>query len=320
MELEAQTNNQNENKLLIITHVADPDGITPIILAHFAYKTFDKLLLNPNEVDQNLKENIEKYEEIHIIDLSISEEYAKEINQNEKYKTKIKIFDHHQSSIYLNNYPFAKVIIEQNGIKESGTSIYYNYLKRLSDNKNLHKNSTKGLVNQVRLIDTYDFKTEEDKEAHNIDSLFTILGRQNYIDYFINYIKQNEDFQYNKQEKFLIKLEQDKMNNYIEKREQEMITAILDNHNVGIVYAERYRSDLGNYLANKYPELDFIIIINISKSISFRGLGKIDLSVFASKYKGGGHKNASGCSLPPNLINDVTKLIFKDIKIKEENK
>lgn len=318
--MEVPTNNMEEKELLLISHVADPDGITPVILADFVFKEFDTLLLNPNEVDEKLKENIDKYKEIHIVDLPVSEEMAKEIENKEEWKNKVKLFDHHHGNLYLNNYSFAKVIDEQDGRKESGTSVYYNYLSTISDNNLLHKKSTKGLVNQVRIIDTYDFKTEEDKQAHNIDALFTILGRQNYIDYFKQYIETHDEFIYTKQEQFLIKLEQDKMNNYIEKREQEMIVAELDGYNVGIVYAERYRSDLGNYLASKHEELDFIIIINIAKSISFRGHNKVDLSVFAKKYGGGGHKNASGCSLPNDLLQNVTKLIFKDIKIKEEQK
>lgn len=316
--MEAQTNNQKENQLLLISHVADPDGITPVILAKFTFKEFDSLLLNPKEVDEKLKENIDRYEEIHIVDLPVSEEMAKEIEEKEEWKNKIKLFDHHHGNLYLNNYSFARVIDEENGRKESGTSVYYNYLTTISDNEFLCKNSTKGLVNQVRIIDTYDFKTEEDQKAHNIDALFSILGRQNYIDYYYNYIKEEDEFKYRKQDLFLIKLEQDKMNNYIEKREEEMLKTELDGYKVGIVYAERYRSDLGHHLAQKYPDLDFVMIINISTSISFRGENKVDLSVYTKKYNGGGHKNAAGCPLPPNLLQNITKLIFKDIKIEEE--
>ncbi len=110
------------------------------------------------------------------------------------------------------------------------------------------------------------------------------------------------------------------MNNYIEKREEEMLKTELDGYKVGIVYAERYRSDLGHHLAQKYPELDFVMIINISTSISLRGENKVDLSLYSKKYDGGGHKNAAGCPLPKDLLQNITKLIFKDIKIEEEEK
>ena len=50
----------SEKKRLLITHVADPDGITPIILAQLVFDNFDKLrdtktginpLLRPKEFD-----------------------------------------------------------------------------------------------------------------------------------------------------------------------------------------------------------------------------------------------------------------------------
>ncbi len=309
-----------DKKLLIITHVADPDGITPLILAKLVYKDFDSLLLNPKEVDKNLKENLDKYEEIHVIDLSMSEELAQEINNHNEWKKKIKLFDHHKSALPLNKYEFSTVVDETESQKESATSIYYNYLKSISDNQILHKKVTNGLVNQVRIIDTYDFKDEEDKIAHNLDALFSILGRNNYIEYFSKFLETNKEFKYNEQELFLIKLEQDKMNNYLERREKEIIKAKLDGYQVGIVYAERYRSDLGNYLASKNPDLDFIIIINVSQSISYRSDNKVDLSVFSAKYGGGGHKNASGSPLPDNLLKNITKLIFNDIEFFEESK
>ncbi len=307
----------SEKKRLLITHVADPDGITPIILAQLVFDNFDKLLLNPPEVDANLRENLDKYDEIHLVDLSMSETLAAEIASNEQLKGKIKLFDHHKSALPLNKYSFATVIDEQNGQKESATSIYYSYLKTISDNKTLHKASTQGLVDQVRIIDTYDFKTENDKTAHNIDDLFSIMGRQNYIDYFFKYLKTHDEFQYSEAELFLIKLEQDKKNNYIEQREGEMLRANLDGYNIGLSYAEKYRSDLGNYLVNKYPDLDFVIIINVAKSISYRGQDKVDLSGLAEKYGGGGHKNASGSPLPPKLLENITKMIFPTIELKE---
>ena len=187
-------------KLLLITHIADEDGITPIILAKQVYENVDTMLLNPGEVDEKLMENIEKYDMIHITDLSISEHLAKKIE--EKYKDKIKLFDHHATALYLNKYSFAKVVVEENGKKESATSLYYKYLKSKFKSDFLNKDSLKGLVEQVRLVDTYDFKTEKEKEAINLDYLFSILGKENYVEYFTKYIKEKNKFKYTEKEKF----------------------------------------------------------------------------------------------------------------------
>lgn len=309
-----------DKKLLLISHIADPDGITPIILSSLVYKYIETKLLEPREVDENVEnlfETIDDYDEIHIVDLNVSEEMAERINNDEKFKSKIKIFDHHISGIALNKYDFVTVIDEENGRKESGTSIYYEYLKTISDNPFLFKNSTKGLVNQVRTIDTYDFNEIPKEEAHNIDCLFGLFGREEYVNYFRKYIEENDNFEYTEKEKFLINLEQSRINRYIESKAKEMMKVKIEGHLAGLVFAERYRSDLGNYLVENNEDIDFAILINIARSISYRANGKFDLSVFTKKRGGGGHKNAAGSPLPEGLLKDIVKKVFEDIEFVE---
>ena len=50
----------------------------------------------------------------------------------------------------------------------------------------------------------------------------------------------------------------------------------------------------------------------MDKKISYRGNGKVDLSVIAKKYNGGGHFNASGSPIPIDLKEKIIKEIFKD--------
>lgn len=303
-----------DKKLLLISHIGDEDGITPIILAKLVFKKVETILLNPGEVDKAYLENVNNYDEIHITDVNVSEDLAHQISENNEWLAKTKVFDHHKSGIELNRYSFITVIDEKNGRKESATSIYYNYLKTISDNEILHKKSTAGLVEQVRLIDTYDFKTQkENEDAHNMDYLFAILGRENYQTYFTEYVKQHDEFSYTEQELFLVKLQKNKIDNYIDLKSKEMFKAKIEGYNVGIVYAESNRSLLGHYLVNKHDDIDFAIIINVARSVSYRGIDKADLSVFSAKRGGGGHKNASGSPLPPNLLQNITKLIFEDI-------
>lgn len=307
-------------KILLISHIADEDGITPVILAKLIYKEVDTILINPGEVDENLISNLDKYNTIYITDLSITENLASKINEIEEYKNKIKIFDHHATSLPLKKYSFAKVVIEEKGRKECGTTLFYNYLLTISENEILKRKSTQGLIEQVRLVDTYDFKTEKDKEALNLDYLFAILGRDNYITYFTDYIKTHDTFEYTEKEKFLIKLQKEKVENYISQKDKEIIFANIDNHKVAIVYAESNRSILGNFIAEKY-DVDFAIIINIARGISYRGKNKTDLSVFASNYGGGGHKNASGSIISNEIREETIKRLFKKVEIlKEESK
>lgn len=310
-----------DTKVLLMSHIADPDGVTPVIFAKIVFKNLDVTLLETKEVDENIEKvisEIENYDEVHIVDLNMSEEMALKIDADEKLKSKFKVFDHHISGIELNKFSFITVIDEINGRKESGTSIYYNYLKSISDNPLLLKKSSEGLVNQVRSIDTYDFKEIPKEEAQNIDCLFGLFGRDEYINYFTNFINENDEFMYTEKELYLINLEKSRMNRYIESKTKEMFKAKLDGYKVGIVYAERYRSDLGNYLAQNNEDLDFIILINVARSISYRSMDKADLSVFSKKYGGGGHKNAAGSPISENLLKNITKLLYPNISFMED--
>ena len=80
-------------KRLIISHIADPDGVTPIILSKLVFEEFDYILSENKDVNDNVKNNLDKYDFIYVVDLNISEELADFIEEN--YKEKIMIIDHH---------------------------------------------------------------------------------------------------------------------------------------------------------------------------------------------------------------------------------
>lgn len=208
----------------------------------------------------------------------------------------------------MNKYPFIKVV-DVDGIKQSGTTLYYKFLKENYNNDLLNKDVTKKLVEHVRTMDTYDFSITSKEEANNIVVLFKIYGRELFIDKFYNVII-NSNKLYSKEDLNLIELENLRIKRYIE--EKEIIEISLDNKKVGVVFAEQNMSELGNYLVNKYDYLDYVILINVDKSISYRGNNKVDLSVIAKKYNGGGHFNASGSPIPIDLKEKIIKEIFKE--------
>ena len=117
---------------LLLSHIADPDGITPIILLNLLNEEFEYELFEVKELSNFIEVRIDtdyfdKYEDIFIVDLGITKECADKI-VNSKYKNKFKLFDHHESNKCLNEYEFAKVVVEVNGFKECGTTIFFNYL------------------------------------------------------------------------------------------------------------------------------------------------------------------------------------------------
>lgn len=304
---------------LLLTHV-DPDGITPIILMNLINQEFEYKLFEATELSSFIIENLnnnyfDKYDEIYITDLGITKECAEKIvSSNYKFK----LFDHHESHYYLNDYEFATVKEEVNGFKECGTTLFFNYLVKEYNNPILTKNSVLTFVELVRENDTWQF-TEFEEDAHNLSALFSFYGKDLYIENYTDFLKNNNTFYFNKTELIILKSLNRQKQEYLEEMKDKVIFKKIDGYNVGIVFAERHRSNLGNYLARIYSDkVDFICIINLAKHISLRGI-KEDKPVnkFASIYGGGGHPLAAAMPCPDGLKEKIIDYIFG---VKDENR
>jgi len=92
--------------------------------------------------------------------------------------------------------------------------------------------------------------------------------------------------------------------------------------NVGVIYSTENISEVGNILAVNHPELDFIMIIAMPATISYRGVKdlEIPLGIIAADIgngKGGGHDNASGSPLSKWKIKDVSTDLIHGLSIKQ---
>lgn len=303
-------------KICLITHIADPDGAMPIILSKLVFENATFYSCDKSEVDDILKKVIEEdYSKIYIVDLNMSEEMAKYINEIEELKNKILVFDHHKSEMYLNKYPFINVVVENNSKKECGTTLYYKYLKELTHNSLLDKDSTIKMVELVRENDTFDFTIENKDAALNFRNLYDIYGREEYINHFTNFILNNDYFEFTGIEKELVKIENAKANRYIEEKLKNVKKAIINDIPVGIVFAEQNRSMLGHKMAETMPDIDIAIVINVDRGVSYRAdKEEVDTNVIAIPCGGGGHKHASGSPIPNDLQQKITEYIFKNIE------
>lgn len=303
-------------KICLITHIADPDGAMPIILSKLVFENATFYSCDKSEVDDILKKVIEEdYSKIYIVDLNMSEEMAKYINEIEELKNKILVFDHHKSEMYLNKYPFINVVVENNSKKECGTTLYYKYLKELTHNSLLDKDSTIKMVELVRENDTFDFTIENKDAALNFRNLYDIYGREEYINHFTNFILNNDYFEFTGIEKELAKIENAKANRYIEEKLKNVKKAIINDIPVGIVFAEQNRSMLGHKMAEIMPDIDIAIVINVDRGVSYRAdKEEVDTNVIAIPCGGGGHKHASGSPIPNDLQQKITEYIFKNIE------
>lgn len=307
------------NKIGLITHIADPDGAFPIILAKLVFDDIDVFSVEVSDVDKTLENLIEKqedYEQIYIVDVNMSKEMAENIDKDVQLREKVFVFDHHVSNLSLNQYSFIQVVDERDGHKECGTSLFYAYLKETYPKEVLYKQALCTMIEYVRENDTFDFVDSNKEMAIAFRSLYDIYGRERYIEHYYQYILKNDTFFFTETEKLLITLDQEKTIRYVEEKLEHVKFATIEGIRVGVVFAEQNRSVLGHAMAEKL-DIDIAIVINVDRSISYRAdKEEVDVTPLARLYGGGGHKHAGGSPLPKDLQEKIVSYIFHNVEWK----
>lgn len=303
-------------KDLLISHI-DLDGVSPNILLNITRRKFYYKNIEINEVDKTFdelfKNDLSKYENIYIVDLTLTEHVYELIKNNNL--TNVHVFDHHKSHEFASNYSFTDIRVDIDGIKTCGTELFYLYLKDIY--KELNKNNIKEYVDLVRQLDTYTFTDEE--SAQNLNTLHDLLGHKDFIVSMSKRLKKDkEHFEFSQFEKRLFKIERNKINRYMNNKDQDMKVYTIHGYKCGVSFQESNKSETGNYLANKHPEVDLIILIDASARISYRTVkDNVDLNKFASLYGGGGHAKAAGSSITDIERDKFIKDYFKDVKTED---
>ena len=139
----------NNNKILMISHLADIDGMGSVILGKFYFKEFDYLLAD-NNYDFDLENDIDvnNYETIYICDLGFTNKNLQYCINNPQIANKIKHFDHHESEEEKNKYSFVNEVIKLDNHLTSATELFYTYLLTLPNSEFLKSNFFSKLVKQ----------------------------------------------------------------------------------------------------------------------------------------------------------------------------
>lgn len=318
----------------LFTHT-DLDGIGCAILAYldFGCGNVDVEFCNYDDVDGKIREfylcgNPEEYDVIYITDISVNEEVAAEIDSLVKAGQNWKLFDHHATAIWLNEYEWCTVMVEHHysGIKTSGTELFSMYL---FENKELDHYDAHTIENIYRFVDIVrDYDTWRWKElgddgivCKQVNDLFHIWGRDEFIKWAINqihglnYLTPLQQFPYfGEKEVTLLEQKQREIDRYIEEKNGQLFTSPMCGKVCGFVFAERFISELGNRLCEMHPEIDFVAIINMSsKTVSYRTVkDNIDLGRdVASLFGGGGHPKAAGSTFDNSVLMKTIQNIFQ---------
>ncbi len=244
------------------------------------------------------KKSQQKEDFLLMTDLTVNEANSRRIDEFVKEGGQAQFIDHHKTALHLNEFDWATVVVSyENGKLTSATSLFYDYLMT-----NQHLSSSpvvEEFVELIRQYDTWEWEKNNLIKAKQLNDLFSLFSLDDFEGKMIERLKGDENFSFNEFEQQLLKMEDEKINRYIRKKNRELVQTFVGEHCVGIVHAEMYHSELGNELGKANSHLDYIVILNMGgKKVSFRTIhDHVDVSAVAEKFGGGGHAKASGCSM-----------------------
>lgn len=290
-------------KVLLISHIADMDGLGCVILGKIVFPKMDIILIEPDELKEKIEDILKtkkysKYEKIFITDLGMNINVGKLIDDSPMKKI-ITHLDHHQSNMEVSIYPWSTVISEVDGFKPSGTSLFYEYLlNNYSDNEVLKNNSLKELVEGIRSNDTYQFIETGNKLGYYLTQILARNGKEKVIDDFYDRIIHGDKrhFKLTDEEVNICTEMQKELDDYLKWCDDTLIRIKFMGYNVGLSISTKFRSSVGNLLSEKYKdELDFILIANYEReSFLVRTVNEINVGNICKKLGGGGHEKAGG--------------------------
>ncbi len=292
-------------KVLLFTHSQDIDGMGCAILAKQAFGEYTLVPTKTFDITNNVKKCIDSgkiyfYDRIYVTDLCIKEPLLRIIDKDETLKNKLIVLDHHKTEIEEGNdrYSFVNIIVEKNGRKESGTSLFYEYL--LQNNYLKKSNVLDELVEWTRQYDVYDWKKINNHKARYLHILFENLGYEKYLE-LINYKVENLcSIVYTDYEMSVINGYLEDLNSIVNNLLKNMKVVELNidsiSYRVGYVWCEyKYRNDINEFvMKNNENDVDCIgMIMTDLDTVSYRTVKDIDVSKIAKYFGGKGHKKAS---------------------------
>lgn len=306
----------------LFTH-NDLDGLSCALLAQLAFgkENVDFETCRYEDINEKVTAYIKEqqylnYSYCFITDISISPELALTIDTlMATTPIKLSLIDHHISAQGLNVYPWCSIeVANLLGEKSCGTSLFYRLIKdgHTPAQKILDTPLVRSFVEKVRRYDTWDWQALDDLEAKQLNDLFFILGKELFLDYWLTRLQSpTGSFSFDEQHLLLLELKQNEIDHYIEARDEELVTYEIAGYKAGVIFANRFQSELGNALAALHPDLDFIAMINIGGGVSLRTIKEdVNLAEIAALFNGGGHAKAAGIPVPQEIRELVIQTLF----------
>lgn len=298
-------------RVLLFTHSQDIDGMGCAVLARKAFGDYTLVPTKTFDITKNVEKYIESkaiydFDKIFVTDLCIKEPLLKFIDNDEILKNRLLVLDHHKTEIEEGNnkYDFVNIIVQKNGRKESGTSLFYNYL--IQNNYLQRSNILDELVEWTRQYDVWDWESKNNINARNLHVLFEVLGYDAYLKIINDKVDKLNSIVFNNYEKEVI----DKFNKEMEKdilnilNDMKCVDLSIDGNifKVGFVKCPyKYRNDMNKFIKkNNVYNIDAVgMIMTDIETVSYRQVKDVDVSIISKYFGGKGHRGA-GSNLQEN--------------------
>ncbi|MEY8421991.1 hypothetical protein AALB52_04465 [Lachnospiraceae bacterium 38-14] len=300
----------------LFTHT-DLDGVGCAVLAKLAFKDeVDIEYCNYDEINEKVLEYIKQNDNkipIYITDISVKEELAKLLDK----RGNVQLLDHHPTALELNKYSWCRVMVEDlSGLKTSGTKMFYHWLgmngcfsDELENNKLLNR-----FAELVRDYDTWRWAELGDEGiiCKQVNDLLYLYGREKFISWCVSKICCSDSFNLDDTDKLLFDIKQKEINDYVEEKDKQLFTSPMCGWIAGFVFADKYFSELGNRLCTMHPEIDFVAMIDMDGTVSYRTIREdLDLGQrVAKQFGGGGHPKAAGSQFSKEVMLKTVEHIF----------
>lgn len=294
----------------LFTHL-DLDGVGCAVLARLTFgKNVEITYCNYDEVDSLVREYISEMNKEHdtcfITDIGIKDDLASMINL--EYKNNFKLFDHHKTALDLNKYDWCTVETEnkETGSMTSGTELFSKYLV---DHKYLEVDVS-DFVRIVTDYDTWRWSTlgKEGQVSKDVNDLLYLYGRERFETWCMRCIESGKFPHFDEESSLMLTFNKNEIEKYIKEKDKTIIVNCNREYMYGVVFADKYISELGNELCKLNKELDYIVIVNMStRSVSYRTIkDNIDVGMIAKGHGGGGHPKAAGAKFD---VYKITKFL-----------
>ena len=297
-------------KVLLFTHSQDPDGAGCAVLANIVFQVYTLVPTKTFDINKNVQKYIDTgfiydYDKIFVTDLCIKEPLLDFIDKDKNLKDKLIILDHHKSEIDEGNnkYSFSNIIIEENGVKQSGTCLFYKYLleNNYFDYCDIDLSLLEKFVEYTRAYDTWNGTKENFEMGKKYHILFENLSFQKYVDMIDDKITKLGSLEFNDFESKIISRHEENSNKEILEaiKSMKIINFKLSNninYKIGFIDIEyKYRNDVNGVIKmnNKY-DIDVIgMIMKDTDTVSYRQVKNVDVSIIGKYFGGKGHREAA---------------------------